>query len=393
MKGIFFLDNYLYGGDIKYFVELIKPFLKKNDIYIFCNEFDIYSEKAFEKIKNNSKIFFNKRNKLNNYLVDKKDNIFVKIIQKLLYILLPFRIFFYFVNYSILLKKIKPNFVISMNGGYPGSLKCISIILAAKFLDISNYLIVASKPPKRSIKTFYDFFLDFLVKISTKLIVINSKNQFDLFKKLRFFNKEKLLQVNNSIIINTKKFKKLNFYKKNIFLGVVSRLDKQKKIDKLIQLIKLLENNKKNFFLNIIGDGSDKNRLVSLTRELNLKKNINFRGFIENDKISKYLKELDIFVFPSEDEGLPFSILEAVNHGLPIVAADSGGISENFKNSKEMYILKNTSLKKYAEAIYKFINNPNLAQKMRTKSFSKLKKFYDLRKNQNILINKITEKK
>ena len=124
MKGIFFLDNYLYGGDIKYFVELIKPFLKKNDIYIFCNEFDIYSEKAFEKIKNNSKIFFNKRNKLNNYLVDKKDNIFVKIIQKLFYILLPFRIVFYFVNYSILLKKIKPNFVISINE----SIRCFFFI-------------------------------------------------------------------------------------------------------------------------------------------------------------------------------------------------------------------------------------------------------------------------
>ena len=35
MKGIFFLDNHCYGGDIKYFTDLIIPFLKKNSKLCF----------------------------------------------------------------------------------------------------------------------------------------------------------------------------------------------------------------------------------------------------------------------------------------------------------------------------------------------------------------------
>ena len=54
-----------------------------------------------------------------------------------------------------------------------------------------------------------------------------------------------------------------------------------------------------------------------------------------------------------------------------------------------MFILKDTSLEKYVEAICLLADNPKLAHKMRLKSFIKLKKFYDLKKNQNILINKI----
>ena len=50
-----------------------------------------------------------------------------------------------------------------MNGGYPGSLKCLSIILAAKLFGVKNYLVVASTPAKRSLKTFYDIILDLLI--------------------------------------------------------------------------------------------------------------------------------------------------------------------------------------------------------------------------------------
>ena len=124
---------------------------------------------------------------------------------------------------------------------------------------------------------------------------------------------------------------------------------------------------------------------------MELEKYINFAGFIQNHKISNSLKKIDIFIFPSEDEGLPFSILEAINLRLPVIAADSGGISENFKNLRDMIILKDTSLKKYVEAICLLVNNPKLAHKMRLKSFFKLKKFYDLKKNQNILINRISK--
>ena len=389
MKGVFFLDNHRYGGDIKYFTDLIIPFLKKTQNYVLCNELDNYSKFVFKEITNQSKVLIYKKNRINNFLINNKDNLFVKILLKINYLFLPIRFLIHTYSFLSFLKKIKPDFVVSMNGGYPGSVRCLSIIFAAKILGIRNYLVVASIPSKKSFKTFYDTILDSITLTSVEEVIINSKNQLNLFKKFRFFNKKKLFQINNSLIIKKNKFKKINFKKKKIYLGVVARLDKQKKIDKLIKIIKSLQNKKKFFYLNIIGEGSEKKNLYALTKKLELQKYVNFLGFIQNHKISNNLKDIDIFIFPSEDEGLPFSILEAVNLGLPVIAADSGGISENFNNLKEMLILKDTSLEKYVEAIYLLVNNPKFANKIRNKSFIKLKKFYDLKKNQNLLINRI----
>ena len=64
-----------------------------------------------------------------------------------------------------------------MNGGYPGSVRCLSIIFAAKILGIRNYLVVASIPSKKSFKTFYDTILDSITLTSVEEVIINSKNQ------------------------------------------------------------------------------------------------------------------------------------------------------------------------------------------------------------------------
>ena len=84
MKGVFFFYNYLYGGDIKYFVDLINPFLKKSQNYVLCNQLDNYSHRIFKKIINRTKIIISKKNKIKNYTIDNKDLIFVKILMILL---------------------------------------------------------------------------------------------------------------------------------------------------------------------------------------------------------------------------------------------------------------------------------------------------------------------
>ena len=59
--------------------------------------------------------------------------------------------------------------------------------------------------------------------------------------------------------------------------------------------------------------------------------NIMYLGFREN--ASQYLKAFDILVLPSRKEGLPFVLLEAMQAGLPILAANVGGVAEALDNS------------------------------------------------------------
>lgn len=54
--------------------------------------------------------------------------------------------------------------------------------------------------------------------------------------------------------------------------------------------------------------------------------NIIFTGYLPN--AAKYLKAFDVFVLPSRKEGLPYTLLEAMQAGLPIRATDVGGNRE-----------------------------------------------------------------
>ena len=75
-----------------------------------------------------------------------------------------------------------------------------------------------------------------------------------------------------------------------------------------------------NIELHIVGDGSQRNYLESITH-----KNVIFHGEIDgfND-----FKNYDIFSLISDSEGLPLSALEAMSSGLPIILSDVGGCFE-----------------------------------------------------------------
>ena len=141
--------------------------------------------------------------------------------------------------------------------------------------------------------------------------------------------------INNGVeIININK--KL-FGNKKIKVLVVSRLVVQKNIDLVIKAIKHNEN--KNIHLDIIGDGNELDNLKNLVNNEKLNDRINFVGKVDKDKLSGYLKKADIFIQASDYEGLPHSILEAMNHEISILATQVGGCYELLEDEKRGYII------------------------------------------------------
>lgn len=73
--------------------------------------------------------------------------------------------------------------------------------------------------------------------------------------------------------------------------------------------------------------------LRDLVSQLGLNKSVIFTGFIDN--VSSALRETDVLVQPSlNPDPLPTSIIEAVWHGVYVIASDSGGAKEILTNSK-----------------------------------------------------------
>jgi glycosyltransferase involved in cell wall biosynthesis len=83
-------------------------------------------------------------------------------------------------------------------------------------------------------------------------------------------------------------------------LITIARLVKRKNIELIIKAVSLLPKNK--FHLNIVGDGPEKNTLVSLSKKLKCK-NITFTSHIPNKTKYKLLSQSDCFILVSHHEG------------------------------------------------------------------------------------------
>ena len=76
----------------------------------------------------------------------------------------------------------------------------------------------------------------------------------------------------------------------------------------------------------LVGDGPEEASVRSLCEEYGLGANVHFLG--RRDDVPELLAAADLFVLPSDYEGLPISLLEAMSAGLPTVASDVPGIRD-----------------------------------------------------------------
>jgi glycosyltransferase involved in cell wall biosynthesis len=108
-----------------------------------------------------------------------------------------------------------------------------------------------------------------------------------------------------------------------ILLGAVGSLIHRKGFDLLIQALALLSSN---YYLCLIGDGEDAERLKKITGDLGVTGRVRFLGHCPDP--SPLFHAADMLVMPSRQEAFGLVLLEAGICGLPAVASRVGGIPE-----------------------------------------------------------------
>ena len=108
---------------------------------------------------------------------------------------------------------------------------------------------------------------------------------------------------------------------------MVARIDGKKGHGTLLKSVKRLDDPQRILKLWIVGDGAERAAAESQAAQLDLGPDrVRFLG--RRSDIDRLLEAADFFVLPSDIEGLPLSILEAMSHGLAIVASNVGGVPE-----------------------------------------------------------------
>lgn len=82
-----------------------------------------------------------------------------------------------------------------------------------------------------------------------------------------------------------------------------------------------------NYEYQIVG-GGDQAHLKKIAKQYNVTNQITFLGKLSREDVFDWLDSIDIYIQPSETEGLPRALIEAMSRGLPSLGSDVGGIPE-----------------------------------------------------------------
>jgi glycosyltransferase involved in cell wall biosynthesis len=104
-------------------------------------------------------------------------------------------------------------------------------------------------------------------------------------------------------------------------LITVARQEAGKNSDQIIRALPTIQRHYPAASLDVVGSGSQLPGLEALAEELCVSDQVIFHGQLDHDEVISRLLEADIFCFPSDSEGFPKAVHEALACGLAVVAS------------------------------------------------------------------------
>ena len=153
----------------------------------------------------------------------------------------------------------------------------------------------------------------------------------------------------------------------------VGRLAEKKGVTFLIEAMRQVDN----AILYIVGKGDLEEQLKQQAKELGEK--VVFVGPKTHDELPEIYASADVFVAPSvtarngDKEGFGLVIIEAMASGVPVVASNSGGISDIIKPGVNGLLCEEKAVNELSDAINKVLTDRDLAERLRKEGYKTAK--------------------
>lgn len=143
--------------------------------------------------------------------------------------------------------------------------------------------------------------------------------------------------------------------KKSFDILYAGRMNPLKGVHYLIEAFKQLD--LKNCTLHLVGGNEYPPGWLEKT--LSKSNNIKYYGSVPYNQLSKIYLSCDIFVFPSLYEGFGLVVLEALSHGLPVIATKTGVASDILSDPKIGLLIEKRNVDDLKKAILQYYDNNN----------------------------------
>ncbi len=155
--------------------------------------------------------------------------------------------------------------------------------------------------------------------------------------------------------------KKDSSYFKLIYHGTLAR---RLGVDLTVQAVAKLKNEIPNLQFNIIGGGDDLQDLVSLTKELDIERQITFKGLVAVDDVPSVINGMDVGVIANRPNiatelMLPVKMLEYIAMGIPVIVPRLKTIQYYFTDDMVIYF-EPENVQSLAEAIFRLYESETL---------------------------------
>ena len=150
-----------------------------------------------------------------------------------------------------------------------------------------------------------------------------------------------------------------------VLLLSVGYLEERKGHAYVLRALRELRQKGYNVCYKIVGDGSQKKALETLTRELGLADVVSFEGYKSHAEVWPYFAECDIFVLPSWNEAFGIVYIEALALGKPVIGCEGEGGPEDLKALGDcIELVKPRDVESLVSALQCLIENPQRRRQM-----------------------------
>lgn len=146
----------------------------------------------------------------------------------------------------------------------------------------------------------------------------------------------------------------------------VGRLGKEKNLDLLLDAFAKLSARRPEARLLLAGDGPHRSELEQHARTLGCGERVVFLGALEQHELGPYYRNADVFVFGSLTETQGLVLVEALAHGLPVVAVDCPVTREIILGDAGMLTREDAG--EFAESLDAFLDEPPARRLARTEA-------------------------